>query len=208
MGAMRQFALGLLLVPACATSSTTNAAKDAPKTDDISYPVADFTLTERSGRKISRDDLKGKVWIASFVFTRCTGPCPSVTSMMARLQSALAYEKDVRLVTFTVDPERDNPEELCKYADVRQADKERWLFLTGDEREIHRLLQESFKVGAARNEKARPGDEFTHSTRLAVVDRDGNVRSYFQGMFESEDQAAAEEAKIRQSVIHLVNEGR
>ena len=56
---------------------------------DISIPVPDFTLTERSGKKVSRDDLKGKVWVASFVFTRCTGPCPQVTATMARLQKEL-----------------------------------------------------------------------------------------------------------------------
>jgi cytochrome oxidase Cu insertion factor (SCO1/SenC/PrrC family) len=206
MSALRLVALGLLFLPACKSSSTTNSSADAPRADGISYPLADFTLTERSGKRISRDDLKGKVWIASFVFTRCTGPCPSVTSMMARLQAALADEKDVRLVTFTVDPERDNPEELRKYADARRADKERWLFLTGDEKEIHRLLQESFKVGAARNEKAKPGDEFTHSTRLAVVDKEGNVRGYFEGMLEGEERVAQEVAKIKQRVAELLRE--
>lgn len=196
------------LMSACSSHSPATQGQDKPAQDDISFPVADFTLTERSGKKVSRDDLRGRVWVASFVFTRCTGPCPSVTATMTRLQDALAGETDFRLVTFTVDPERDDPEELRKYAESRRADKERWLFLTGGEEEIHRLLRESFKVGAERNPKARPGDEFTHSTRLALVDREGNVRAYFEGMFDDDEKRAAEVAKIEQAVSRLLNEGR
>src|SRR5436190_21041465 len=71
---------------------------------DDQGPVGSFTLTERNGQSVSDDHLRGKVWVASFVFTRCTGPCPQVTGTMARLQSELnlADEEDLRLATFTV----------------------------------------------------------------------------------------------------------
>src|SRR5215470_9833230 len=80
--------------------------------------VPAFDLTERSGRTVSDQSLRGKVWVAAFVFTRCTGPCPQVTATMARLQKELnlARRDDLRLVTFTVDPERDQPKELQDYA--------------------------------------------------------------------------------------------
>lgn len=205
--------LFLAALPACSAPSATTPAKpeDRPTAQDVNFPLADFTLTERSGRKVSRDDLNGKVWVSSFVFTRCTGPCPQVTATMARLQAALAGEKDVRLVTFTVDPARDDPDELRKYADTFRADKDRWLFLTGKEEEIHKLLQQSFKVGVARNEHAKPGDEFSHSTRLAVVDKKGNVRAYYQGQFDpaegdAERQTAAEVEKIKDRVAQLLAE--
>ncbi len=148
----------------------------------INFPIEDFTLTERSGKKMSKSDLLGKVWVASFVFTRCAGPCPQVTGTMKTLQADLAHIPDVRLVTFTVDPARDDPAELRKYADFFGADKDHWLFLTGGEKEIHQLLQDSFKVATVRNDKGKPGFEFDHSTRLAVVDRAGNVRGYYPGM--------------------------
>ncbi len=198
----------LSLFAGCSTSSTTSRVQN----DDLSLPIADFALTERSGKIVKKSDLHGKVWIASFIFTRCTGPCPQVTSTIARLQSELANEPDARLVTFTVDPARDDPDELKKYADNRRADKERWLFLTGKENEIRRLLLDSFKVSANRNPQAKnPSEEFDHSTRLVVVDKQGNIRGYYQGMADPdiEGSAAALEAdlkKLKEKVKALLRE--
>jgi cytochrome oxidase Cu insertion factor (SCO1/SenC/PrrC family) len=124
------------------------------------------------------------VWVASFVFTRCTGPCPAVTATVRRLQSELADQPDVRFVTFTVDPSRDNPDELKKYADLYQADPKRWLFLTGDEAAIHKMMEERFKLAVGRKEgpDVKEGDEFDHSTRLSVVDKSGIIRATFEGI--------------------------
>jgi cytochrome oxidase Cu insertion factor (SCO1/SenC/PrrC family) len=149
------------------------------------FEVMPFALTERSGRPVSDADLKGKVWVASFVFTRCSGPCPSVTATVARLQSELdlANTPDLRLVTFTVDPDRDTPDELRKYADRYRAHPDRWLFLTGKEDEIHRLAVKGFRLGVERTKVPDPpaGQEFDHSTRLVVIDKAGRVRSIFDG---------------------------
>ena len=147
-----------------------------PPLDDLG-PVSEFRLTERSGRAISLSDLRGRIWIASFVFTRCTGPCPQVTGTMARLQSELAGKDGVLLVSFTVDPDRDRLEDLRKYADHFGADKERWLFLTGPKEVIDPLCEQGFGLGIQR----RPGEEITHSTRLTLVDRQGHKRGYFDG---------------------------
>src|SRR5947209_7540123 len=100
---------------------------------DLDYPVGEFSLTERSGKTLTDKDLRGKVWIGSFVFTRCSGPCPAVTSTMGRLQRDLADEMKsgtFTLVTFTVDPVRDDLSTLREYANARQADPNNWLFLT------------------------------------------------------------------------------
>lgn len=151
---------------------------------ELSIPVPDFKLTERSGKQVSNHDFDGKVWIASFVFTRCTGPCPQVTATMTRLQSELKItESDtLRLVTFTVDPDRDTPDELKDYAKKFQADPTKWLFLTGSEDKIHHLLKDGFKVSAQRSQNPKPGEEFDHSSRIAVIDKSGNIRGYFDGM--------------------------
>ncbi len=154
---------------------------------DPLYTVGDFTLTKSDGRSISRSDLLGKVWIASFVFTRCTGPCPQVSGTMARLQGELADQPDVRLVTFTVDPERDDPGELSRYAEHFGADPRRWLFLTGKEADVHRLLREGFRVPVEKNADGRPGEEIMHSPKLAVVDRQGRVRGYYDGIRDTRD---------------------
>jgi len=174
----------------------------APSAPEVLFDLPDFQLTERGGKTMGRDDLKGKVWIASFVFTRCSGPCPSITGTMARLQKELADLPDVRLVTFTVDPERDTPQALRDYANRFGADADRWLFLTGDKARIHELSEKGFRlaVAEAKGSARTPGNEFDHSTRLILVDRQGRIRGYFDGtnpQKQSEKEVEIEQAKAQ-----------
>jgi protein SCO1/2 len=152
----------------------------APLDEDLGT-VGDFTLTERSGRSIGKSDLLGKIWIASFEFVRCTQGCPQISATMERLQEDLKRYPDVRLVTFTVDPEHDHPEELREYAKHYHADPERWLFLTGDEKTIYQLLETSFHLPAQKNTSGDPGNAVMHSPKLVLVDRQGRIRGYFDG---------------------------
>jgi|YNPBryunderm2012_1023409.scaffolds.fasta_scaffold51158_1 protein SCO1/2 len=172
--------------------------------------VPPFTLTERSGKQVSRDDLLGKVWIASFVFTHCTGPCPSVTATMAKLQAdlKLVEEPNLRLVTFTVDPDRDNPQVLQNYAKNFRADPERWLFLTGEEAQIHELLRNGFRIHAAAsaNPKPPPGQEYDHSTRLVVVDQQGRIRGYYDGYRGVHDEEGRAFQASYESLLATVQE--
>jgi protein SCO1 len=171
------------------------------------FPVGDFSLTERSGKTVTNADLSGKVWIASFVFTRCMGPCPQVTGTVAQLQTKLADEPDVRLVTFTVDPDHDDENELKAYADKYSADPERWLFLTGKRDDLYRLIEKGFKLAVATNEKPTPGAEVSHSTRLAVVDRHGRIRGYFDGrQVDEEGRKVDEVPQVVRAVKTLVAE--
>lgn len=185
---LRLFLLAVLMtIPACDKPAE-------PIQPDLAIPVPAFSLTERNGDTITRDDLQGKVWIASFVFTRCTSGCPQVTATMANLQAEFADEADIRLVTFTVDPERDDPESLREYARHFGAEPDRWLFLTGTEEEIHTLIREGFLVGVSRKEgDVQPGDEFDHSTKLVVVDQKGNIQGYFDGLPGTVSDAPEEE---------------
>jgi protoheme IX farnesyltransferase len=205
--------MGLFLVHVFLTGCApeTKLSVPARKSEPL-YAVPDFKLTERSGKTVTGDDLKGKVWVASFVFVRCPGPCPQVTATMARLQKELDLptNPDLRLVTFTVDPERDNPKELTEYANRYQADHERWLFLTGkSESELHTLITDGFKILAKRS--ANPDEVFDHSTRLVLVDKAGNIRDYFDGMRtrsgpEAEADFEANLKRLKDSVAELLKE--
>ena len=210
---LSRLSLALLCLPllGCPAGPTPTTGTTRP---DVRIPAPEFALTERSGKAVTRDDLKGKVWVASFVFTRCPGPCPQVTATMARLQKEfdLPHTPDLRLVTFTVDPERDTPNELKDYAARYQADPERWLFLTGkSEKELHALLMEGFKVTAQRAKDPKPGDEFDHSSRLAIVDRSGTIRGYFDGMRTATGPEAAADfeenlRELKETVRRLLQE--
>ena len=142
---------------------TTSCQPSLPKNvePEIAYPVPEFAFVERGGKTVTKADLLGKVWVASFVFTRCSGPCPAVTATVARLQSELAHEPNVRFVTFTIDPDRDTPDELKKYADRFRADPERWLFLTGKEAIVHELATSGFKLLAMKKPGGAPATNST-----------------------------------------------
>lgn len=181
---------------------------------DVAFPVPDFQLIDQSGKTVTRDDLKGKVWVGAFVFTRCSGPCPQVTATMARLQKELnlADTPDLRLVTFTVDPEKDTPNELKEYAARYQAHPDRWLFLTGmPEADLHTMLVAGFKVSAQRSGSAKAGEEFDHSSRLVVVDKHGTIRGYFDGLRHGPGDDADTDfednvRRIRSRVADLLNQ--
>jgi protein SCO1 len=144
--------------------------------------VPPFTLTERSGRTVTREDLLGKVWIANFIFTTCPGPCSQMSAHMQELQQAFAKSKQVQLVSFSIDPTADTPEILRAYADRFLAKPDRWWFLTGGTEEgMHAFAQKVFWVAVAANpagEVARFG-KFVHGTRFALVDRTGVVRGHY-----------------------------
>ena len=162
-----------------AVPSVAAASETSSPADDLGA-VADFALTEQSGKTITLKDLRGKVWVASFLFTRCCTGCPRISADLLQLQKDLANTEGVLIVSFTVDPEHDTPSVLKAYADSLGADAKRWLFLTGKQPEIYRLIKDSFHLGVEQNqgEARKPGNEVTHSNRLIVVDRQGHIRGW------------------------------
>jgi cytochrome oxidase Cu insertion factor (SCO1/SenC/PrrC family) len=142
--------------------------------------VAPFAFTERGGATVKREDLLGEPWVASSIFTRCTGPCPAVTSTMKKLQARLA-DSQAKLVTFSVDPEYDTPAVLKQYAQAAGADPRRWLFLTGPSASIDAFIRQSFLSPVERSASAPVGEHVSHSTRLVVVDKQGRVRGFYSG---------------------------
>ncbi len=170
--------------------------------------VPAFSFTERSGKTVTNDDLKGKVWVASFVFTRCTGSCPQVAATMAKLQDDYKVKPGVKFVTFTIDPERDKLEDLKTYAQKYGADPERWLFLTGPEAKMHEFATKGFKLLATKRAEPKPGDEFDHSSKIVVVDQGGGIRGYFDGMADTKFEGGqaifdAAQKKLRDTIDAL-----
>ena len=109
--------------------------------------VPDFALIERSGRRVSLEDLRGTVWLANFIYTECTETCPLQSLEVSRLGQEFADAPTVRFVSITVDPDHDTPAVLAGYARRYRADPERWLFLTGSKAAIYALAKGGFKLG-------------------------------------------------------------
>lgn len=144
--------------------------------------VPDFILTEKDGREVALSDLKGKTWIVNFIYTNCPDTCPIQSAQMRQIQEDFKYEKDLRLVSITVDPTRDTLEVLSKYAKRFGADPARWLFLTGKKETIHKFAQEGFHVGAVElphEKRPESGATHTHSPRFILVDRAAQIRGYY-----------------------------
>ena len=134
--------------------------------------VPEFALTDQNGEEVSTADLRGKIWIADFIFTRCAGPCPLMTARMLEMQKALVKTPEVKLVSVTVDPAYDTPEVLKAYAEANFADPNRWKFLTGEKEVIEKLVTEGFMQHLA-EENGEP----VHGTMFLLVDGQGMVRS-------------------------------
>ncbi len=162
----------------------------------VRRPVPDFTLTDQAGRTVTRATLAGSVWVADFIFTRCAGQCPLMSSQMAALQRAFARLPGVQFVSFTVDPEYDTPPVLAAYAAHYEAQALRWRFLTGSREAVWRLAREGFQLGVG--EGGTPQEPITHSIRLVLVDQAGFIR----GTYDATDAAAVQ--RLRDDVHRLI----
>lgn len=158
--------------------------------------VPDFSFSAGSGRRVERVDLLGKIWIVNLFYTHCPDTCPLQGAEMAKLQADLSTEPDVRLVSITVDPARDTPERLSRYAGRFKADLERWFFLTGEREAIHRFAKEGLRlpiVDPGEKVRARTfgpvpaaahhgqvSAPLVHSSRFVLVDRKARIRGYYE----------------------------
>jgi len=134
--------------------------------------VPAFVLTSQTGAAFDSKTLDGKVWVADFFFTTCMGPCPRMSALMHSVQKRIADLPDVRLISFTVDPQHDTPPVLAAYAQRFRADPSRWYLLTGSPATLNTLDHDAFKMGNV-------DGTFTHSTLFALVDRQGVIRGYY-----------------------------
>lgn len=152
--------------------------------------VRAFELTDQQGEPFDAEELDGQPWVASFIFTTCTSTCPRVSSAMAELQQRLVREEvDARLVSFTVDPENDTPDVLADYAEEYDARRERWRFLTGSEKTLHRIIVDDFHVNMGEASENDEGERsIPHSTRLALVDAQGRVRGFYEASPDGVDE--------------------
>ena len=144
--------------------------------------LPDFSLTAVTVDGTSPLDLRalrGRIWIADFVYTRCGGPCPMLTANMAGLQKRLPAS--VGLLSFTVDPDHDSPEVLSLYARQFGADPQRWFFVTGGRAALARLMRAGFQLSVVEDPGAPAGQTITHTTKFVLLDGQGRIRGYYDG---------------------------
>jgi protein SCO1/2 len=153
----------------------------AKKPNDLAWEIQDFAFIDQNGQEITLESLKGEVWLADFIFTNCTSVCQPMTYNMSKIQKMLK-EKGIKakIVSFTVDPERDSPEALKQFVSKFTDDQSNWHLLTGyTQEEISKFAKESFRTIA---EKPTDGsDQFIHQTLFYLVDQNGIIVKAYNG---------------------------
>jgi protein SCO1/2 len=166
-----QFRFALLLI--AVMSACSNPTSKLPKYDQV--PA--FAMVDSDGHPFQSRELSGKVWIADFIYTNCPAECPMMSARMHSLEKQLPAGDDIRLVSISVDPDRDTPSALKEFAGHYGAPTPRWLFLTGSAATVHQIAYKTFHVGDVIG-------KMQHSTKFVLVDKHGIIRGYYSSFDE------------------------
>ena len=154
-----------------------------------------FDLVDQNSKQFTLENVQGNVWLADFIFTTCSGPCPIMTERMSMVQHDLLEIDKLKFVSFTVNPDYDTPEVLKKYAQRFNVDDSSWSFVTGKYDQIQELIADGFKMGDTE-------EIVFHSTRFALVDHEGNLRGYYSGTEQAEHEI------LMRDIQSLINDMR
>ena len=155
----------------------------------VLFDLPVFKLLDQDGHDFTDEQLRGKPFVASFVFTHCAGPCPMMFGRMAAMQRNVP-NPNIKLVTFTVDPERDTPEVLKKKAAELGAEEGRWYFLTGDKDSVHKLLKDMLMPTPGPDD-----DPLMHTTQFYLFDASGKCRGRYTSTVADEMKQLAADAE-------------
>ncbi|WP_421383812.1 SCO family protein [Bacillus salacetis] len=179
---MKWMKIGLLIVAGLLITACTSQ-EDIEQSFPMSMEVEEFSAVNQDGEAVTLEDIEGDIWIADFIFTNCDTVCLPMTANMSQLQKKLkdsGLEKEVKLISFSIDPEHDTPEALTEYSQRYDADLNQWSFLTGySQEEIELFANRSFNTPAA---KAEGSNQFVHGTSFYLVSENGTVLKQYEGV--------------------------
>jgi protein SCO1 len=163
--------------------------------------VPGFTLHDQRGASVSDGDLRGRVWIADFIFTSCPDVCPLLTEQLNALRKQLPSDAALSFVSFSVDPEHDTPERLRVFAEQHGGNVAHWHFVTGPIDQVKNVVTRGFKqaMEAEPVVEGKPRNVL-HGTHFVLVDRQGEIRGFFAN--DPDGQAA-----LKQAAQTLLSEG-
>ncbi|TGK37437.1 SCO family protein [Leptospira gomenensis] len=146
--------------------------------------ITKFQFVDQEGKTVSSADLKGSLSVISFFFTRCSGICPTITDHLKTVQEECAKDGRVRIVSFSVTPDLDSPEELKRYAQQRGIRRKFWNLLTGSKSAIYKMARESFNADTITPGETRKGvgpNDFLHSESVYLLDERLRLRGIYNG---------------------------
>ncbi len=184
------------------------AEKSQPRLPILTRLEKNIVFTERSGKQVELKDLKGKVIIACWVFTRCPRGCTGVAGEMRKLYLENAGNPDVRFLSVSVDPD-DKPEDLKTFADGLGVEGDKWWFVNGPKDEVRSAMVRYFGFNEVQEvpvaERMSPEDKFIHDMRVALVDKAGHVRGLYGIANPDPEFAKYFQEKIREDIKTLLS---
>ena len=164
----------------------TKEVKGKTSTDTLWHHVKNMTFTNQLGNKVSLDDLKGKVLVINFFFSRCPSICPGLTRNMKKLQNSFLKNADiVHFISISVDPEHDSVPQLRKFADRFNINHDSWWFVTGNKKEIYDFALQEMKASIA---DVNVDTAFIQTENFFLLDSSRVVRGWYNG-FDTLKQA-------------------
>ncbi|MCD6012156.1 MAG: electron transport protein SCO1/SenC [Flavipsychrobacter sp.] len=150
--------------------------------NDLNHHVSDFSFVNQDGKTITNADIKGKVVVVEYFFATCKGICPKMNENMEKVYKAFRGNKNVLLLSHTVDPMKDTVQALKAYSLRFDADPSQWMFLTGDKKQLYDMARYSYLISAEDDTAGVSVDEdFIHDEHFVLVDRHGRVRGFYEG---------------------------
>lgn len=158
------------------------------------HRIADFSLTNQNGEKITQKNYENKIYIADFFFTTCPTICPIMTDNMTYLQEKLLKNKNILLASFSVTPDIDNVEVLKDYALEKGVLSYKWNLLTGDKKMIYDLARKSYLV--AKNDGDGGKYDMIHTENFVLVDKEKRIRGFYDGTSKEEMEKLLNDVEI------------
>ncbi len=162
--------------------------------DTVYHRVPEFELIDQDSTLFTHNEVKGKVFVADFFFTSCPSICPVMTDQLVRLQKMTNELDGFMILSHTVDPERDTPERLSKYAEKYRCDLSNWHFLNGDRAMVYELGMDGYFLSMGEAPDSPGG--FIHSPTFVLVDQLGHIRGMYDGTKANEVAQLAEDVKL------------
>lgn len=168
--------------------------KHLSNTDTIYHTVGKFSLTNQFGEQITEQTTTNKIYVADFFFATCQSICPQMSKHLVDVQSAFANDKDLLILSHTVNPLHDTVDVLNKYAISYKAIKGKWHFLTGNKKTIYDLAKNDYLVNALEDDGTPEG--FLHSELFLLIDKQGRIRGMYDGTDKVQVTKLIEDIKV------------
>ncbi|MBC7863215.1 MAG: SCO family protein [Bacteroidia bacterium] len=147
--------------------------------DTVYHSIPDFSFVNQDGKTITKENVRGKIYVADYFFTTCKSICPIMKKQMNRVYKNFLNDSEVVFLSHTVDPETDSVQTMKEFAARFNANSKKWMFLTGDKKSLYDLARKGYLIEASEGDGG--AEDFIHTQNFALVDKEFHIRGYYDG---------------------------